>query len=294
MEMHQVRYFLAAAKTLSFTRGAELCHVSQPALTTAIKKLETRLRSALFHREGRSLLLTELGRQMLPHMEQIVARAEAAETVAKNFRLLNQVPVRIGVMSTIGPMRLAGLLAAFELKCPGADAEVHDGAPEALAARLDADELDVAILNAMQGLGESYRSEPLYTERIVVVLPPEHPLGERNALTLRDLDGLPYVDRPSCEMREMVTGLCENMGVRLYAHFRSDREDWVQAMVMAKIGFAFMPEYSVVHPASVQRPLIDPVVERTISLITIPGRKHSPVVAAFVRHVRAHRWNGTR
>jgi len=239
-------------------------------------------------------LLTELGRQMLPHMEQIVARAEAAETVAKNFRLLNQVPVRIGVMSTIGPMRLAGLLAAFELKCPGADAEVHDGAPEALAARLDADELDVAILNAMQGLGESYRSEPLYTERIVVVLPPEHPLGERNALTLRDLDGLPYVDRPSCEMREMVTGLCENMGVRLYAHFRSDREDWVQAMVMAKIGFAFMPEYSVVHPASVQRPLIDPVVERTISLITIPGRKHSPVVAAFVRHVRAHRWNGTR
>jgi DNA-binding transcriptional LysR family regulator len=191
-------------------------------------------------------------------------------------------------------MRLAGLLAAFEEKCPGVDAEVHDGAPEALAARLDADELDVAILNPMQGLGESYRSEPLYRERIVVVLPPEHPLSERNALSLRDLDGLPYVDRPSCEMREMVTAMCENMGVKLYAHFRSDREDWVQAMVMARIGFAFMPEYSVVHPESIQRPLIDPVVERTISLITIPGRKHSPVVSAFVRHIRAHRWNETR
>ena len=107
MEMHQVRYFLAMAKTLSFTRAAELCHVSQPALTTAIKKLETRLGSSLFHREGRSLLMTEFGRQMLPHLEQIVARTEAAETAAKNFRLLNQVPVRIGVMSTIGPMRVA-------------------------------------------------------------------------------------------------------------------------------------------------------------------------------------------
>jgi len=221
MEMHQVRYFLAAAKTLSFTRGAELCRVSQPALTTAIKKLETRLQSSLFHRDGRSLLLTEFGRQMLPHLEQIVAQAEAAETVAKNFRLLNQVPVRIGVMSTIGPMRLAGLLASFQQKCPGVDAAVHDDAPEALAARLDADELDVAILNPMQGLGESYRSEPLYTERIVVVLPPEHPLSERNALSLRDLDGLPYVDRPSCEMRETVTAMCENMGVKLYAHFRA-------------------------------------------------------------------------
>ena len=109
MEMHQVRYFLAMAKTLSFTRAAELCHVSQPALTTAIKKLETRLGSSLFHREGRSLLMTEFGRQMLPHLEQIVGQADAAETVAKNFRLLNQVPVRIGVMSTIGPMRVAGL-----------------------------------------------------------------------------------------------------------------------------------------------------------------------------------------
>jgi DNA-binding transcriptional LysR family regulator len=291
MEMHQVRYFLAMAKTLSFTRAAELCHVSQPALTTAIKKLETRLGSSLFHREGRSLLMTEFGRQMLPHLEQIVGQADAAETVAKNFRLLNQVPVRIGVMSTIGPMRVAGLLAAFEQKCPGVDVAVNDGAPEALASQLDADELDFAILNAMQGLGESYRAEPLYTERIVVVLPPEHPLNERNSISLRDLDGLPYVDRLACEMREMVTGMCDNMGVKLYARFRSEREDWVQAMVLAKIGFAFMPEYSVVHPATIQRPLIDPVIERTISLITVPGRKHSPAVAAFVSQVRSHRWN---
>src|SRR6516165_9373021 len=291
MEMHQVRYFLAAANTLNFTHAAELCHISQPALTTAIKKLETRLQSALFHREGHSLLLTEFGRQMLPHLEQIIAQAEAAEVVAKNFRLLNQVPVRLGVMSTIGPVRLAGLLAAFEKKCSGVDTVLHDGAPEALSAQLDADKLDLAILNPLQGLGESYRTEPLYTERYVVVLPPEHPLNERNAISLRDLDGMAYVDRPSCEMREMVTGMCENMGVKLYAHFRAEREDWVQAMVMAKIGFALMPEHSVVHPASIQRPLIDPVVERTISLITVPGRKHSHAVAAFVRHIRAYQWS---
>jgi DNA-binding transcriptional LysR family regulator len=188
-------------------------------------------------------------------------------------------------------MRVAGLLAAFEQKCPGVDVAVNDGAPEALASQLDADELDFAILNAMQGLGESYRAEPLYTERIVVVLPPEHPLNERNSISLRDLDGLPYVDRLACEMREMVTGMCDNMGVKLYARFRSEREDWVQAMVLAKIGFAFMPEYSVVHPATIQRPLIDPVIERTISLITVPGRKHSPAVAAFVSQVRSHPWN---
>ncbi len=288
MEMHQVRYFLAAAKSLSFTRAAEACHVSQPALTTAIKKLEAHLGSPLFHREGRQVALTEFGRRMQPHLSQIVEEAKAAETVANDFRLLNQVPVRLGVMSTIGPMRLAALLAAFGRQSPGVEAAVRDGAPEALAAQLDADELDMAILNPLDGLGD-YRAEPLYTERYVVLLPPGHPLCKRNALALRDLSEQPYVDRLSCEMREMVMGVCEDMGVKLYARFRSEREDWVQAMVMANIGFAFMPEYSVTHPDSIRRPLVDPAVSRTISLITVPGRKHSPAVAAFIRAIRTHK-----
>lgn len=291
MEMHQVRYFLAAAKTLSFTRAAEVCHVSQPALTTAVKKLEAQLGSPLFHREGRQIALTEFGRRMQPHLNQIVDQARAAETVAKDFRLLNQVPIRLGVMSTIGPMRLAGLVAAFEAQSPGAETAVHDGAPEALAAQLDADELDIAILNPLDGLGDNYRAEPLYTERYVVLLPPNHPFRDRNALALRDLSEQPYVDRLACEMREMVMGVCENMGVKLYARFRSEREDWVQAMVMANIGFAFMPEYAVTHPDSIRRPLIEPEVKRTISLITVRGRKHSPAVAAFIRAIRAHQWS---
>jgi DNA-binding transcriptional LysR family regulator len=290
MEMHQVRYFLAAAKALSFTRAAEVCHVSQPALTTAIKKLEAQLGSPLFHREGRQVALTEFGRRMQPHLGQILEQERAAEAVAKDFRLLNQVPIRLGVMSTIGPMRLAPLLAVFEQQSPGVETAVRDGAPEALAAQLDADELDLAILNPLDGLGENYRAEPLYRERYVVLLPPEHPLRERNALALRDLSGQPYVDRLSCEMREMVMGVCADMGIKLYARFRSEREDWVQAMVRTSIGFAFMPEYSVTHPDSVRRPLVDPEVDRTISLITVPGRKHSPAVAAFIRAVRTHKW----
>src|ERR1700733_11279626 len=83
MEMHQVRYFLAAAKALSFTRAAEACRVSQPALTTAIKKLEAQLGGPLFHREGRQAALTEFGRRMQPHLSQILEQAKAAETVAE-------------------------------------------------------------------------------------------------------------------------------------------------------------------------------------------------------------------
>jgi DNA-binding transcriptional LysR family regulator len=290
MEMHQIRYFLAVAQAKSFTRAADACHVSQPALTTAIKKLEALLGNPLFHRDGRQISLTEFGRRIESHLRQILEQALAAENVAKDFRLLDQVPVRIGVMTSVSPMRIARVLAVFKQRSPAIDLTIRDDAPEALVAQLEADEIDVAILNPLDGLGDHYRAEPLYTERYLVILPPGHPLSERNAITLQELSGLPYVDRLSCELREKVMGVCHDRGIDLYARFRSDREEWVQAMVMANVGFAFMPEYSIMGAANIARPLVDPTVERTISLVTVSGRRHSPGVAAFVNVIRSHRW----
>ena len=109
---------------------------------------------------------------------------------------------------------------------------------------------------------------------------------------LKDLSGQPYVDRLSCEMREMFTGICKHEDVQLYARFRSEREDWVQAMVLARIGIAVMPEYSVTVPDLVQRPIVDPAISRTISLLSVPGRPFSQATAAMVRTAQAFKWPG--
>lgn len=289
MEMHQVRYFLAAARELSFTRAAEACRVSQPALTTAIRKLEAQVESPLFHRDGHKLVLTDVGRRLLPHFTRICEETEAVATLARDFRLLNQVPLRLGVMTTVGPAAIAGLLAAFGRKTPGVEVAVRDGAPEALAALLDAGEIDAAILNPLEGLGEAFHAEPLYEEGYVAVFPPgEGPSG--NAVRLEELSGLPYVDRLACEMREMVMAICRDREVALYARFRSEREDWVQAMVASGIGFAFMPEFAVTRPDLDRRALVDPAVTRTVALASRRGRRHAPALAAFVEAARAHRW----
>ncbi len=124
-----------------------------------------------------------------------------------------------------------------------------------------------------------------------MVLPNGHRLSELNAIRLPDLSGESYVDRLACEMREMVMGVCRETNVELYARFRSEREDWVQAMVLAGIGFAFMPEFAVTLPELTRRPLIDPSVSREISLITVPGRPHSPATAALVRAARSFDWS---
>jgi len=292
VEMHQIRYFMAACGTLNFTRAAEQCHVSQPALTSAIHKLEAELGEALFHRDGRRLLLTEFGHTMRPHLEQIMRRTDAAQAAAQSFRLLQQVPVRLGVLPTIGPARFARALAHFQADYPGVEVSVREGKLAELVSLLEDDELDLAVLSSPAPFPDFLRVRPLYVERYVVVFSPDHRLGAHDAVRLADLSREPYVDRLACEMRELVMAVCEERGVELYAKFRSEREDWVQGMVLANLGFAFMPEYSVTLTGMVSRRLIEPHVERTIALVHVPGRKHSPATAAMVQALQSHKWPG--
>lgn len=292
VEMSQVRYVLAAIESLNFTKAAAQCNVSQPALTKAIKTLEDELGAALFHREGKRVLLSEFGRSLLPHLQHIKQEAEAARTLADNFRLLDQVPIRLGIMSTIGHVKLSRFLARFQKEFHGVDLEVSEGKVGSLKSRLESGELDLAVLNPLDGLGDFFRVQDLYKERYVVIFPPDHRLSAVDAIRLSDLSDEPYVDRLSCEMRDMVMDVCRQTNVNLYARFRSEREDWVQSMVLARIGFAFMPEYSVTLPELLQRPLIEPSVTRTISLVTVPGRQFSPATAAMVRAAQKYDWPG--
>ena len=292
MEMSQIRYVLAAAKALNFTKAATECNVSQPALTKAIKTLEADLGAPLFHREGRRVLLSDFGKTMLPHLQNIVDEARVARTLADNFRLLDRVPVRVGVMSTVGHLRLSRFLATFQREYEGVEVAVTEASVADLKTALDDGDIDIAVMNALDDLGDAFHVHDLYRERYVVIFPPGHRLGALNAIKLSDLSGEPYVDRLACEMREMVVNVCKDMKVELYARFRSEREDWVQAMVLARIGFAFMPEYSVTLPELLQRPLVEPSLSRTISLVSVPGRPFSPAVSAMVRSARSFSWPG--
>lgn len=292
MELFQVRYVLAAAETLNFTRAAERCNISQPALTKAVKTLEEELGARIFTREGKRVRLSEFGRSILPTLREMQNQAERAKAIAQEHRLLDKVPVRLGVLGTIGSVRIARYLADFQSNFEGVEVEVSEAPVPDLLNRLDEGRLDVAIVNPCDGVPESFYAHPLYSEKYVAVLPPDDPLAKRNTVKLKDLSGRAYVDRLSCEMREMFRAVCKDHDVELYARFRSEREDWVQAMVLARIGIAVMPEYSVTVPDLLQRPITDPAISRTIALISVPGRRFSQATEALVRTAKTFSWFG--
>ena len=123
MEMHQVRYFLAVARVLNFTRAAEECHVAQPSLTRAIRQLEGELGGDLFRRERPQAQLTELGQRMLPLLKQCYDSAISARSLASAIKKGEVGALRLAVSRTIDPslvtphvVELGKLFEGLELK----------------------------------------------------------------------------------------------------------------------------------------------------------------------------------
>src|SRR5215204_4656939 len=118
MEMHQVRYFLAVAEELNFTRAAERCNVAQPSLTRAIKLLEGELGGPLFNRERANTHLSELGRMVKPYLEQVYEQTREAKRQALDFVKLKKTILKLGVMCTIAPDQLVDLVCAVQSRKP--------------------------------------------------------------------------------------------------------------------------------------------------------------------------------
>ena len=295
MELYQIRYFLAICEHGSFSRAAEACDVSQPALTAAMKKLEAEVGSPLLHREGKRLVLTDLGCRVRPHLEQALGETRRVEEVARNFRLLRHTPLRLGAMPTIGPVPLSRFFASFRETQPGIDLTVQQAPLADLLHDLEAGALDLAVASSPQPYSDVFRSEPLYREGYVVAFPAGHRFERLSTVSLQDTSGLAYVDRLACELREMVMAVCGERKIELYAAARSNREDWVQSMVLAGLGFAFMPQHSVTLGGLLTRPLVDPAVERAVDVVEVRGRKRSPAASHFFEAMHAFAgWGMTR
>lgn len=290
MDMHQIRYFLAACETLNFARAAERCHVSPASLSRAMSALESELGGQLFRRERHLTHLTDLGRLMQGHLSRAQAATEAAARDAEAYRKLDGTRLKLGIFASIGAEVLTGFLAALDKDAPELELHVWEANCEELNDALLSAEIDVAISSSTE-FDERLRAVTLFEEPYDVAFAPGHRFEQMNAVPMRELEGEAYVKRLHCEFPSNFARL----GVaKPYSSVRvryvGEREDWVQAMVRARLGMTLMPRHLPFIDGILTRPLIDPAVTRQVSLITVAGRPHSPPVAAAVRVATRHAW----
>jgi DNA-binding transcriptional LysR family regulator len=290
MQLQELRYFLALAETLNFTRAAEICNVTQPALTRAIRRLEETLGAPLVNRERGNTHLTQFGRVMLPHFKKMLREKEMAERRARDFISLKEARLTVGLMCTIGPSCMVELFREFTALNSGLDLSLKDGSASEIEMQLVAGGIDAAIYCKPDEADEHVQSFQLFEEKFVVAISPSHPLARRDRLRVRDLDGHRYLWRTNCEYADYIDRVFETVGINVDYPYDSDRDDWIQCMVLAGLGFTLIPEFSITMSGLVIRPLVDPSVERKINLATIRGRPHMPMVRAFVDFARRYPW----
>jgi DNA-binding transcriptional LysR family regulator len=129
---------------------------------------------------------------------------------------------------------------------------------------------------------------------MVIAVTRSHVLSMKKVIKGMDLNGEAYLDRINCEFTGYADRLFSERSIDGPTVYQSERDDWILAMIAAGMGYGFLPRSSADYPGVVFRPVVEPEFWRTVNLVTVRGRRHSPAVGALVREVMRVKWLGER
>lgn len=286
METHQLRYFLAVARTRNFSRAAEQCRVAQPSLSQQIQKLEGELGERLFERSTREVSLTAAGELFREHAARVIEEMEQARERIREISGLLRGRVVLGALPTVAPYFLPARLRAFTRKHPGIEVVVHEDTTGQLVEGVLAKEVDVALLSLpIERAGLD--AEEFFDEPLMVALPKKHALATKQGLTLDDLEHESFIlmKEGHC-LAGQALQFCRLNGFAPRVSFRSAQIETVLSFVANGWGISIVPAMSAQRVAAgvVFRSL--PGVTRSIGVVYRAGRPLSGAARALVGFLR--------
>ena len=206
MDLRQLRYLVALAEELNFTRAAAAEHIAQPALSQQIRRLEEEVGIGLVERTTRKVSLTEAGELLAVRARRILAELEIAREELEALRGVDVGHVTIGAIHTMGPIDLSLALAVFHEAHPGVALTVREQTSEECAELLRNDELDLAFLSVTERV-ESHELalQQLVSEELMVLLPRDHALAGRPRVRMAELAQEDFISfRQGARLRELL------------------------------------------------------------------------------------------
>jgi len=288
MEMHQLRYTVALARTGNFSRAAEQCHVAQPSLSQQIKKLEEELGERLFDRMKRGVKITTHGEAFLRRAVKILEEVDAAKKEATDAMDLMRGTVTVGVLPTIAPYLLPAPMAKFTSKFSDVEIVVQEDTTARLLKQIHAYEIDFAIIS--QPISEEgLIVTKLFSEELLLALPPRHALARKRSVTTDDLkdERLIVMKEDHC-LGDQVLGFCDRTNVKAKISFRSAQLETVQELVYAGLGISLIPEMASRQKRNhtpKYRSLPSPKPEREIIIVWPKHRTPGRAAYAFIKMI---------
>ena len=253
MELQQLRYVAAVAETGSFTRAADQCGVTQPSLSQQIQKLEQELGVPLFDRLPRRVVLTEAGRTLAARARKVLsgvedARREVAESGGSSWGQLT-----VGAIPTVAPFVVPPAIRELRRRKAQLELRIEENVTAELLTGLLAGELDVAIASAPIA-HEHLHVEPLFVERLRLVLAADHPLARKRQIRWSELrdESLLVLHDVHC-LGQQVGAFCQKNDVASVISFRGAQIATLLAMVELGLGVSLIPEMAARADTSKKR-----------------------------------------
>lgn len=300
LDFQLLEQFVVLARAKNFTRAAAELNLSQPALSRAIQKLEDQLGQPLFERKPREVVLTDLGELLLERAKEILKLVE--DTFSELSEAGRKGRIRLGAIPTIAPYFLPKLLGSFAESHPQISVVVQEDTTDSLIKRCSHGEIDLAIV-ALPILAKYLEIEPLFTEELLLVLPPGHPLAGKKSVQVQAVEEYPFVmlNEAHC-LAENIASFCRRQAIQPVTVERTSQLTTVQELVALDHGVSIVPEMARridVCDRRVYRSFSGEKPARTVALMWNAYRYQSQAVKALMDHVRQQvasetGWKGAR
>lgn len=249
--LRQLQYLVALDDHRHFGRAAFAVHVSQPTLSQQLRTLEARLGASLIDRSGQDVQLTPLGRDIAARARGILVQVRDLSDLARRAGKGIGGTLRFGITPTLGPYLMPTIVAGLHREQPDLRLHIREGIPDDQVREVMRGALDM-MLSPMPVDASGIVVEPLFSEKLFVIAPPDHPLaGQRNipATALKG-SGFLTLDRRHHYHRQ-TREICDQLGAHIMHDYEGTSLDSIRQMVGSGIGLALLPErYLTLEPMS--------------------------------------------
>jgi LysR family hydrogen peroxide-inducible transcriptional activator len=290
--VRQLECLVAVSKHLNFRAAARDCHISQPALSAQIARLEETLGVTLFERNRRRVLLTPVGEVVMERAKKLLADLDDLDVLARGHADPLAGQLRLGVIPTIAPYLMPRVMPKLRAVCPNLELLIREEQTARSLELLGEGKLDAVLLALEAELGE-VSTLPLFRDPFVFAAAAGHPLAQRKSVKTADLQSqrVLLLEDGHC-LKDQAWAICQAEGVKSIVDFRATSLGTLAQMVSTGAGITLLPQLSVptvgAFPGIVVRPFAKPVPYRTIGLVwrpTSPRRELFEAVADVLRRL---------
>lgn len=245
MNLRDLRYLVAVAEQKHFGRAAESCFVSQPTLSTQIKKLEEELGVTLIERTNRQVMLTPVGERIVAQAQRVLREVNQMVHIAEEHKDPYGGEFRLGIIPTVAPYLLPKILGPIKKAFPKLSIQLTEGQTAVISRLLREGDLDAVIL-ALPLDEENLVQQKLYTEPFYFAASKNHPKAGRKSVRLDDLDHeqVLLLEDGHC-LRDQALAVCSSHNAVENTNFRATSIETLRQMVAADVGITLMPELAI-------------------------------------------------